>query len=317
MSNKGFGRRNVIVAVIIALVLAAGLTGVFFREGVRPSPAPEPKTVKPEAVKPENRRAAAPKPDYGPLEEQIQAFLATRRATFGIYFKDLQSGASFGINENEPIPAASTRKVPLILYLNDLAARGKIDLKERLAYNKAADYQGGAGALQFFARDGDTYSLRNLATLTIVLSDNVATNMLLRRLGKENLAAFMRDLGGKTVFPGGQNLSTARDMGLYMEAVLDFARRQPDLGNRFLDDLAHSIWHFGLPGELPARLIVAHKEGDVMGVADDVGVVYSRRPFILSVMSKGVDDTDEGFRDISRITRMVHDYQEGLAAGSR
>lgn len=313
MSKKGFGRRNVIVAVIIALILAAGLSGVIdFRGGSRPSPSPKPKTVKPETLK-----AATPKPDYGPIEKQIQAFLATRRATFGIYFKDLQSGASFGINENEPIPAASTRKVPLVLYLNDMAAGGKIDLKERVAYSKAADHQTGAGALQFFARDGDTYSLRNLATLTIVLSDNVATNMLLRRLGKDNLADFMRGLGGKTVFPGGQNLSTARDMGVYMEAVMDFARRQPDLGNRLLDDLAHSIWHFGLPGELPARLVVAHKEGDVIGVADDVGVVLGRRPFILSVLSEGVDDTDQGFRDIARITRMAYDFQEGLAGVGR
>lgn len=309
MSVKGSGRRNIAILVALTLVLFAGIRALVDTErGGQPHPP-----AKPEGQRP----PAAARPDYGPLQEEIKAFLATRPATFGIYFKDLETGSSFGINETEPIQAASTRKVPLILYLNDLAARGEIDLKERVAYRKEEDYQGGAGALQFFARDGDTYSLRALATLIITLSDNVATNMLLRRLGREKVAAFMRAIGGQTVFPEGKNVTTARDMGVYMEAVLDFARRHPDLGNRMLDDLAHSIWHFGLPGELPSNLIVAHKEGDVVGVADDVGVVFSRRPFILCVLSKGVEGTDEGFRDIARITRMVYDFQEGLAGGTR
>ena len=253
-------------------------------------------------------------PDYEPLKRQINDYIAGKPATFGIYFKDLISGRSFGINEREPIHAASLVKVPVVLYLNTLAAKGQVDWQEKIAYNSRTDYQDGAGVLQFSARDGDKFSLRVLANLSITISDNIANRMLMRYLGRDNIAAFMRSLGGETVFPNGQNISTARDMGLYIQAVLDFYEQHPELGRRLLDDMANPIYHVGLPGELPERITVAHKEGDIEGVANDAGVVYGSRPYILVVMSKNIRDLDQAFADIARISRIAYDYQEQLAA---
>lgn len=251
-------------------------------------------------------------PDYGPLKRQIEQFIAHKPGTFGIYFKDLVSGRTFGINDREPIHAASTIKVPLVLFVNRLAAEGKVDWQDRIAYDRGADYQDGAGILQFSARHGDTYSLRVLSNLSITISDNIAANMLIRYVGKETLANYMRGLGAEVVFPGGRRMTTARDMGLYMQAVLDLAAERPDVGRRMLDDMAHPIYHVGLPGELPPHLTVAHKEGDISGVANDVGVVYGSRPFILVVLSKDIPDPEAGFADIARISRIVYDYQERL-----
>lgn len=300
-------RRGGLVVIVLAL---AGLALLFGLSAPKPAPKPAPKLVPKPAPISASKPAA---PDYDPLKRQVQGFLDTRPAKFGVFFKDLTSGATFGINEGMAIPAASTQKVPIVLYLNQLVAQGKVDFSERVAYDAETDYQTGAGILQYTAREGDTYSLRVLANLAITISDNVATRMLIRRLGKENIARFMRDLGGTTVYPEGKNLSSARDMAAYVEAVLAFAREEPRWGERLLDDMSHSIYHVGLPGELPPGIRVAHKEGDLVGVADDVGVVFSRRPFILCVLSEGVDDLDAGFRDIARISRMVYEFQEGLA----
>ncbi len=195
------GTRTLVAIAVLGVLLVALARDLRRREGgpgaVPPPPAP-----------PAPRLGA---PDYGPLRARVAEFVATRRpALFGIYFQDLASGSSWGINERAPIRAASTVKVPIVLYLNELAARGEIDMAERVAYDPATDYQTGAGILQFAARGGDTYSLRVLATLSIVVSDNVATRMLLRRLGKDRVAAFMRGLGGETVYPGGENITPAR-----------------------------------------------------------------------------------------------------------
>ncbi len=51
------------------------------------------------------------------------------------------------------------------------------------------------------------------------------------------------------------------------------------------------------------------------GMAGDVGVVMSRRPYILCVLINGVTDVDGAFADIAHLSRMVYDYQERLAAG--
>ncbi|MBE3599276.1 MAG: serine hydrolase [Limnochordaceae bacterium] len=259
-------------------------------------------------------QARARSVDYGPLQRQILGFIETRPQRFGIYFKDVRSGQEWGMDADRPFQAASTVKVPIALLVNQLVAEGKLHWSDRITYRKDLDYAGGAGVLQFDGIDGTSYSLRVLTNLLITVSDNVAWQMLTRFLGKETIAAYMRQLGGKTVFPGGENVSTARDMGAYMQAVLDFASRHPDLGNRLLDDLSHTIWHVGLPGRLPPTVRVAHKEGDVQGVADDVGIVFARQPYILAIMSEGVQDIESGFADIARISRMVYDFQEKVAA---
>ncbi|MDI6814312.1 MAG: serine hydrolase, partial [Desulfitobacteriaceae bacterium] len=100
--------------------------------------------------------------------------MAAQPGVYGIYFQDLTSGAEFDLNGDEPITAASTVKVPAVLYLNHLIAQDKLRWDDRVAYDSARDYQGGSGILQFAARDGDTYSLRVLANLAITISDNIA-----------------------------------------------------------------------------------------------------------------------------------------------
>ncbi|MGB9904258.1 MAG: serine hydrolase [Desulfotomaculales bacterium] len=259
--------------------------------------------------------AAQSGPDYSSLEKAIREFTAKKSTTYGIYFQDLGSGKSFGLNDEEPMVAASTIKFPMSLYLYTLAAEGKLDWNARVAYQKMTDYEGGDGILRYTAREGERYSLRALNTLSLVTSDNIAFRMLARHVGRENFVSFLRELGGRTVYPGGKNITTAKDLGVYLQAVLDFVRRHPEEGKRLLDDLANSIYHTGLPGLLPESVVVAHKEGDLdEGVANDAGVVFSSRPYILVVLSAGVNNLEEGFADIARISKMVYDYQEKLAS---
>lgn len=250
-------------------------------------------------------------PDYAELKEELQDYISRLGGQWGIFFKDLTSGKTFGINEDLPVPAASTVKVPVVLYAADLTSQGKLSWNERLTYYSDRDWRGGAGSLQFTAKDGDSFSIRELAEKAIVESDNVAWKMLERRLGRDNIAGFMRALGGTVVYPGGQNISTARDMATYMEAALNFARSNAE-GEKLMYDLSHTIWNTGLNRFIGDKVEVGHKEGDITGVADDVGIIYADRPYILSIMSKGHDDVELGFEYIGRISQIVYDYQVGL-----
>jgi beta-lactamase class A len=287
------------LAVIFASILYCGIRGSAGRPG-----CPD------EAASAASREAPE---DYAALKEELEAALGEwSDATYGIFFRDIASGASFGINENEPITAASTVKLPVVLYLNELVAAGELDWDDRVTYDSDTDWQDGAGILQFSARDGDTFSLRVLANLAITISDNIAYKILTRHLGRVNIINFMEGKGGKIVFPEGRNITCARDMGSYLEAVMTFAKAHPDLGSRLLDDMSHPIYHVGIPGNLPEELIVAHKEGDVQGIANDVGIVFANKPYILVVLSRGVSDIDEGFARIAQISKIVYDYQETL-----
>jgi len=164
------------------------------------------------------------------------------------------------------------------------------------------------------AVEGDKLSIRVLSNLAITISDNVATAMLIRRLGLPQISEFMRNIGGKNVYPNGENITTAADMGTYVQAVLDFAKKRPDLGGRLLDDMAHPIYNVGLPGELPPDIPVPHKEGDLPDMAGDIGVVYAARPYILVVLGNDITNPDATFADIARVSRMAYDFQQGLGA---
>ncbi|OIQ58434.1 beta-lactamase precursor [Moorella thermoacetica] len=250
-------------------------------------------------------------PDYTKLQQQIQNYLADKPGTYGIYFKDLATGQSFGINADTPLPAASTVKLPAVLFINSLVDRGILDWQQKLTYNSATDYQGGSGILQFSVKDGDQFTLRTLTTLAITVSDNIAYNMLRNFVGQGSIASYMQSLGGRTVFPSGQNLSTARDMATYIQAALDSANTSAN-GRRLLDDMANGIYNEGIPLQIPAGVTVAHKEGFVWGSPGDVGVVFGSRPFIVTVLSQGVADPDQGFATVATVTRMMYDYQENL-----
>lgn len=253
-----------------------------------------------------------PKPDYQPLQEEVAKFTATLPGTYGIYFKDLSSGQEFGINEKTPLPPASTIKLPVVLYLYKQVAAGKLDWRDRVGYNINTDYQEEAGVLQYVARHGDTYSLRCLATMSITLSDNIAHNMLVRHLGYDNVMAFIKKMGPATTRPFGGASTTARDIGAFVEEAYRFAEQNPGQGGRLLNDLAHTVYHVGLPGELPSELVIPHKEGSITGVAADAGIVFSQRPYILIVLSAGITDEDTGFKNIARISRIIYDYQQQL-----
>ena len=120
--------------------------------------------------------------------------------------------------------------------------------------------------MQYTAKDGEQFTVRELAEKAIRDSDNVAWKMLERRLGKENLINFMWELGGENVYPGGQNISTPKDNAVYMEAALSFAKESPE-GGKLIFDLANTVWNTGINRYID-EVTVAHKEGDITGVAD-------------------------------------------------
>lgn len=91
---------------------------------------------------------------------QVLAFIKTRPQRFGVYFKDLINGATWSRDGDRAFPAASTVKVPIALYVDELVTKGELHWNDRLRYDRSLDFAEGAGVLQYDGIDGQTYSLR-------------------------------------------------------------------------------------------------------------------------------------------------------------
>lgn len=125
--------------------------------------------------------------------QQVEEILEGIEGTVGVFAKDLGSGRELAYNPREVFPTASTLKVPLLYELYRQADAGKIDLTQRITI-EAKDRVPGSGVLQDLD-PGLAPTVRDLAELMIVVSDNFATDLLMGFVGKEKIAAMLTEQG--------------------------------------------------------------------------------------------------------------------------
>lgn len=245
--------------------------------------------------------------DYRPLQEDLKIYLDQQKGTYGVYIIDLNSGATSGINQLAEFHAASTFKVPLTLYIYRAVANGSLDPEKKLEL-RPEHREGGTGRLQF-SSEGTKINIDELVHHAIVYSDNVATNMLLGLAGKDMIKDYMAGLGGQVV-DHNRNVTCPKDMALYMEEVVRFARIDP-WGEKLLLHLRSTIYTDRIPYS-SRGVPVANKIGNwpATSTYNDVAFVsHPDRPYILSVFSRQTSGYGESVRVIREVARKVYDYQ--------
>ena len=244
--------------------------------------------------------------NYDELKDELNKYVSKYTGQYGIYFIDLENGYEFGIDETDEYTAASTVKVPLNYYLFKKIEAGEVDPEKTLAFTED-DFEGGTGILQTKKLTGKTFTIRYLLKLSITNSDNIATNILLRYFGKKNLKDYMRSLGG-TVVENTKNVSCPKDMAIYLKNIYEFCNKNDELGAELKHNLTNTMYNDRLPRLLPKGVKVAHKVGDQIGAVHDVGIIYSDKPYVLTVMSKGVISDEEAHDVIAQISKKVFDF---------
>lgn len=229
----------------------------------------------------------------------------------GFYFKDLTTGEELGRNENEMFQAASVIKLPMFAVVAKLVAEGKASWEDRLvAHNE--ERVPPCGALWFF-EDEPSVSLRTLCGLMITISDNMATNMLMRHFGIETFNREFREIGLENTHierllfdsaagaQGKQNKIVPREMGDLLERIYRHAFVDEET-SKFMEEtlLSQQINH-KIPGYLRGQLEVAHKTGEDSGITNDVGVVYAKEPFVICFANNHTDvpEAERAMREIS------------------
>lgn len=229
------------------------------------------------------------------LKKEVET-LATRYPdlTPGILIVDLDTGAYVDVNSESTFAAASTIKVPiLIAFFQDVDA-GKISLDETLIL-RTEHIASGSGVLQY-QQPGMKYTALDIATLTIVISDNTATNMLIERLGGATvLNQRFRNWGLTTTairnrLPDveGTNITTPKELAQLM-ALVDrgdlISRRSRD---RLLDIMQETENSSLLKQGLGEGSTIAHKTGTIGSLLADVGLIDmpNGKRYIAAVMVK-------------------------------
>ena len=234
------------------------------------------------------------------LAEATLEALRAVKGDVGFYARTLPGGAPCEFQADLPLVAASVIKLPILVEAFARFAEGT--LREDEVFEIRPEHKmPSCGALTYL-HDGLKVTALDLATLMIILSDNTATNLLIDRLGIEAINARMAALGipdvalRRKLFDaeqsarGIENTVTARGMGLLLERMVAGTLLGPEADARMLKILGDQRLNGKLPFYLhSADIDVAHKTGEDEGITHDVGVVFSREPFVICMLSNRVD----------------------------
>jgi beta-lactamase class A len=201
---------------------------------------------------------------------------------------------------DEPFPSASVIKLPLVMALYADAARGKIDLEERLPVGERID---GSGVLRHL-RDVDTLSLRDMAMLAIIVSDNTATNRLIERYGAARVNERMREWGcprsvlARKMFDfdaakrGHENVMTARETAELLLRLVRGECADRATSDAVLALLAQCQDRTMLRRYLPYGAKVAHKTGTLDESRNDAAIITGEPTVIVAAFTRQLRDTE-------------------------
>src|SRR5215472_12269899 len=127
------------------------------------------------------------------LEQSIRAVLAKSSGVWGVSVRDIEGNEWAEINADERFPMASVFKVPVLVELYHQAQEGKISLDERVEWRDPSLYFGSGILVNL--EPGLRPTIRDLATLMVIVSDNAATDQICSRLGFDRINARLRALG--------------------------------------------------------------------------------------------------------------------------
>ena len=269
------------------------------------------------------------------LDARVAALLDTLdpasagAATLSLWLGTTDGATLLALNADATHYAASTMKLPLVLAAHRLHDRGEVDLDAPVtvhdSFASALD-----GSTFTMSQDGDQddetwealgteVTLRELARRAIVRSSNIATNLVLERVGAGAVAEVLADAGcsAATVLPRGiedapareaglDNLVTAHDLGLVLCGLASRTLAEPATCVEVEAVLAAQEHREQIPAGLPAGTYVANKTGWIEGVSHDVALVRPAddAPYVLAVCTS-VDVPEETaaalVADLSRI----------------
>lgn len=127
------------------------------------------------------------------LQARVEEIARHVDGTIGVYVKDLANGAEVAHNAEMAFPMASVVKIPILYALYRQAESGSVDLGARTHFAEQ-HLVPGSGILQDLGF-GIAPTLKDLATLMIIVSDNAATDLVIERIGLDRVQATMASLG--------------------------------------------------------------------------------------------------------------------------
>jgi len=247
------------------------------------------------------------------LESQIQEIDQHLDGVMGIAIEDLTTGDHFFLHESEVFAQASSIKITVLANLYLQAEQGKLKLTD-LYTVQSADLVPDSDIMNGLTPGVTRVTLSDLATMMVAVSDNSATNVLIDRVGMQNVNAMLDSLGLshtrlrrkmmdlEAAKQGRENISTPREMMQLLDAIYHGKVLNKESTTDFFKMLSTGKASF-ISRHLPPDLKVANKPGELEAVRNDSGIVFVEgRPYVICVMTGYLRNERDGEDAISKVS---------------
>jgi beta-lactamase class A len=262
------------------------------------------------------------------LDARLRAIIAASGAEVAVAVRTLDGRSEVLIDPDKPFHAASTMKVPVMIELFKQAGAGTLSLDDPLTIRNEfrsivddSPYKLSEGAdsdKAIYSAIGTTLTLRQLCEAMITVSSNFAANLLIEKLGVENIRATVAALGadGMQVLRGVEdqkafaknlnNSTTARGLLVLFERLGKGTAVGREADAAMIEVLKRQTFNDGIPSGLPKGTVVAHKTGNITRIHHDAGIIFGRRPYVLVILVRGVQDIKQSAALMASLSKTVH-----------
>ena len=262
--------------------------------------------------------------------ELIQLLETGKNAQVSLALYDLASGYQLLVRPDEPFHPASTFKLGVMMEVFHQASEGEFSLDELLMVKNSFTSIADKSLFSLSPQDdsetdlyqhiGEQFSLRDLTRRMIVHSSNLATNLLIEKVGAARVTRFMQELGtngliirrgvedNQAYALGMNNSATARSL---MQILVRLAKRgvvSPAVSDEMIAILQEQYYNEGIPARLPAGVKVAHKTGWIDKLYHDAAIVYpsGHTPYVIVVMTSGLSESDAAPALVAGLSQIIY-----------
>jgi beta-lactamase class A len=250
-----------------------------------------------------------------PFKNQVQDLIdgiktKNDASSISVYFRDMNNGPWFGINEDEKFIPASLLKVPVMIAYLKKAETDPGVMQQTITYDTPL-----TNDFQYVVPDqevqlGEKHTVEDLIYRSIVFSDNIAITLLTQNSEKFGISLqnVYNDFGIDYKLDTNDNM-TVKSYAAFFRILFNASYLNRDMSETALGLLTQTKFKNGIAAGVPSDIKVANKFGEKPFAGPnkqlhDCGIVYyPQHPYLLCIMSSGADfqTLENNIRDISAL----------------
>ncbi len=252
------------------------------------------------------------------LRKRIESIIDSTEANVGVAIKDLNNQDVILINKERIFPSASLIKLFILTEVCRQVKEDKIKLSKEITLTDKVKVDGD-GILKEL-NSGHKFTIEELLTLMIILSDNTATNIIIDLIGMEAINNLIKSLGfnstilqrkmmdSEAVKANKENYTNANDTLNLLDLLYRGELIDEESSAFMIDILKRQQVKGRLDLYLSEDVPIAHKTGDLDYLEHDVGIVYlQNNPYIICVLTDENVSNKDGRDIIGKISKIVYE----------